>query len=723
MTRTTRNILIGLALGILTGLFLGEYAQYLRFVSDAYIRLLQMTVLPYLIVSLIGGFGNLDGQKARELFLKVGLLTLVLWAITLGLVFAMPVSFPTGVSASFFSSTLVEVIPSLDFISLYIPTNAFESLANNVVPAVVLFSSVVGIALMGVEKKQPVLSLLSVIENTLNRANKFAIRLTPLGLFAIAATTVGTMDVEQLIRIRVFLISYGAMSLLLTLWILPGLVACLTPIPARRVIQATRDALITAFITGELFVVLAILVDKSKELLEEYGLPEPEDGAPADIIIPAFYNFPHAAKVLSLSFVLFAAWYSDTAISYLNSAKLSFAGIATLFGSLNFAIPYLLDLVRVPSDTFELFLATGVINSRFGTLAAAMHMVVLALAGSYAMMGGLRFSALRILRYCVITVIATVLTLAGTKVLIQWTGQDSTYDKDRLAMTMSLRFKPTVAATILTTIPEPSPSPTGGSGKVMDGITQRGMIRVGYVVGTLPYSFINGNGELVGFDVEMAYRLAEELGVGVDFIPVTQAQIPDCLKADICDVVMGGVPLTTKRSGAMAFSDPYLDETLAFIVPDNRRADFSDAEWVLSQKGIRVGVPALPYMVQTVQREFPDLIIVEIPFDAQHIGDYFEGRGEQLDALAYTAERGSFKTLIYPAFSVAVPQPVIVKFPIAYPVGGNDQEFAAFMSHWIDLKKKDNTIHTLYDHWILGKNAHQAVKHWSIMRNVLHWVD
>ena len=59
---------------------------------------------------------------------------------------------------------------------------------------------------------------------------------------------------------------------------------------------------------------------------------------------------------------------------------------------------FLLDLARVPMDTFQLFLATSVLASRFGTLAAAMHMVVLALVGTYALSGRLRPSPARVAR-------------------------------------------------------------------------------------------------------------------------------------------------------------------------------------------------------------------------------------------------------------------------------------------------------------------------------------
>ena len=71
--------------------------------------------------------------------------------------------------------------------------------------------------------------------------------------------------------------------------------------------------------------------------------------------------------------------------------RLALTGLVTFFGSLNVAVPFLLDLFRIPADTFQLFLASGVINSRFGTLVAAMHTLAVALLGTCAMTGALRW--------------------------------------------------------------------------------------------------------------------------------------------------------------------------------------------------------------------------------------------------------------------------------------------------------------------------------------------
>ena len=87
------------------------------------------------------------------------------------------------------------------------------------------------------------------------------------------------------------------------------------------------------------------------------------------------------------------------------------------------------------------------------------------------------------------------------------------------------------------------------------------------------------------------------------------------------------------------------------------------------------------------------------------------------------AERGSAWTLLYPQFSVVVPEPGIIKVPLAYPIAEHDAAFAGFMNTWIDLKRKDGTIQRLYDYWVLGRDAAPRQPRWSVIRNVLHWVD
>ncbi|MET0214949.1 MAG: cation:dicarboxylase symporter family transporter, partial [Vicinamibacterales bacterium] len=189
---SSRKILAGLALGILTGLFFGEQAAALKWAADGFVKLLQMTVLPYITVSIITSLGSLRASELRVLGVRAAAVIGGLWVLALVFAFLIPLTFPSVENASFFSSSLVENRPAFDFIDLYIPANPFNALANNIVPAVVLFSIILGVAVVGVPRRERLLEVLQVVREAISAATRLVIRLTPYGLFAIAANAAGT---------------------------------------------------------------------------------------------------------------------------------------------------------------------------------------------------------------------------------------------------------------------------------------------------------------------------------------------------------------------------------------------------------------------------------------------------------------------------------------------------------------------------------------------------
>ena len=405
----SRQILTGLALGILTGVFFGERAAALKWAADGFVKLLQMMVLPYITVSIIASLGSLQPSELRTLGLRAAAVIGGLWLLALAFAFLIPLTFPSVQNASFFSTSLVERRPAFNFIDLYIPSNPFNSLANNVVPAVVLFSAHSGrrpgrCRSPGAPARRP-----AVARDAISAATRFVTRLTPYGLFAIAANAAGTLGLEQLSRLQIYLVAYVAVALLVSLWVLPGLVAVLTPIRARDILGESHDSLITAFIAGDLFIVLPGLMQASRTLLGRLSPGDEEPGRLTEVIVPASFNFPHTGKLLSLSFILFAGWFADAPVPLSDYPQLALAGLVTFFGSLNAAVPFLLDLFRIPADTFQLFLATGVINSRVGSLVAAVHTLTVALLVACAVTGHLRWRRGPLLSYAGITAVLIVL--------------------------------------------------------------------------------------------------------------------------------------------------------------------------------------------------------------------------------------------------------------------------------------------------------------------------
>ncbi len=532
----SRKILVGLAAGVATGLFFGERAAVLEWAADGFVKLLQMTVLPYVTVSIVSSLGRLDYASARALGLRVGGVIVALWVLALAFAFLIPLTFPQFENASFFSTALVERRAAFDFVALYIPSNPFYSLANNIVPAVVLFSVVLGVALIGVERKRALLDVLQVVGEALSRTTRFVSMLTPYGLFAIAATAAGTLDVEQLGRLQIYLLAYVAMSLLASLWVLPGLIAAVTPVPALALLRGTRDSLITAFVAGDLFIVLPSLIEQSKALLRSHGVLPEAAGLP-DVIVPASFNLPHSGKLLSISFILFAGWFSDAVVPMTDYPQSGARRVS--------------DVLWQPQRRRTVPPRSVSHSGRHVSAVSCHRRDQLAVRHAPRRVAHARRFRDRHVR-------------DGRGAHVESAADASLWDSDRgrrrawfsaaRARCSRRRWRRSTRRTS-PGADEPLARAGGddrsarGSGDRrcrglrarLSAIRVRGTLRVGYLPGSLPFAFNNARGDLVGFDIELAHRLAEELAVGLELVVVPRERFAAFVNGGECDLVMSGV--------------------------------------------------------------------------------------------------------------------------------------------------------------------------------------
>ena len=231
----------------------------------------------------------------------------------------------------------------------------------------------------------------------------------------------------------------------------------------------------------------------------------------------------------------------------------------------------------------------------------------------------------------------------------------------------------------------------------------------------------------MGFDIDMAHLLAEELGVSIELVPFRFDSVSQQLKADHFDVAMSSIYMTTARLADVdvELSEPYMYVQFALAVPDRDRHRFATVKQIDEWQGVRLGIATAEeegeyeYFVKRLKRRLPNAEIVEI----RHDKDFFTGTQPGVDALVISAEAGSAWTLLYPDYTIVIPRPMTASVPLGYAVSKQSPELARFLSQWIDLKKADGSYQELYDHWILGKGAEQRGPRWSVIRNVLRWVE
>lgn len=100
------------------------------------------------------------------------------------------------------------------------------------------------------------LDLLDVASAALGQINSFLVRRAPLGLFSLTAAAAGTLRIEELARLKAYLIVLALACLIAVFGILPLFVSWFTEIRYGQVLRAAQEPLLTAVATGRLFVVL-----------------------------------------------------------------------------------------------------------------------------------------------------------------------------------------------------------------------------------------------------------------------------------------------------------------------------------------------------------------------------------------------------------------------------------------------------------------------------------
>lgn len=707
-----KRVILALILGISSGLFFGELMGHLEIIGTAYIRLLQMTVLPYVLVSIIGGLGRLDSHMAGRIGLKAVRVILMLWLAVMLTLLLLPMAYPSWETSGFFSTSLLADAAEFNFVDLYIPANIFSSLSNTIVPAVVLFSLLMGVSLISVKEKSSLITLTSTIGDALMGVASFVAKLAPLGIFAISAAAAGTLNPEELGRLQVFLWVYLIAASLLAFVLLPLIIHWATPFSYRQVLSVSGEAVITALATGTVLVVLPMIIERCKEMLAEQDMTCDETESTVDILVPTAYSFPSTGTLLGLGFILFSAWYVGSPLSIEQYPSFIVMGAVTAFGSMAVAIPFLLDFFGLPADQFQLYLLGSVVTARFATALAALHGFVVTLLVASAVVKRLKWHRMLQAMALHLGVTAGVMILVGLALthLIPYE-----YEGSRTFESMRLTGSP-APITQVTKV-----QPLGiedQSRQRLDLIRERGILRVGYFSNTLPYSYRNNKTELVGYDMEIIHELANDLNLKIEYSHIKKKGEDVAMLSDgRVDIIVGGHAITPMSALNVTFTEPYSSHTAGIVVLDKFRDKYSTVADINDIENLTIALPAGDYYSRLVKDYFPNAEYIQI----RNIREFFKKMYKNADMLVFSVETGSAWSLLYPEYTVMAPKGLKIKAPVAFKVAKGQQAFAQYLNIWLTLKKDNGFLDKVYQYWILGIDTKEKEPRWSVIQNVFGW--
>ncbi len=269
------QILISFTLAVLYGLYLPDYAEYVRWLGDIFLRALKMIIIPLIITSIISGVTNLGDPKNLG---RLGMRTIIYYlststiAIFTGLILVNILK--PGVGADLGLRKEVPDISSadgtlMDILIRMIPSNIFDALVSADILSIIFFAILFGFFIMKVEHKHQdtLIGFFHACFQVMMKLTGFIILFAPVGIFGIVSGVVADQAADKQILISMIghLGNYMAtvfLSLafhfLITLPLLLKFIAKVKPFAH---IKAMSLPIITAFSTSSSSATLPITIN------------------------------------------------------------------------------------------------------------------------------------------------------------------------------------------------------------------------------------------------------------------------------------------------------------------------------------------------------------------------------------------------------------------------------------------------------------------------------
>lgn len=220
----------------------------------------------------------------------------------------------------------------------------------------------------------------------------------------------------------------------------------------------------------------------------------------------------------------------------------------------------------------------------------------------------------------------------------------------------------------------------------LNQIVQRGEFQVCTEPGYMPFEMTDKKGEIIGFDVDMAKKMAKEMGVNLKLIPTAWDGIIAALVTGKCDIIMSGMTITQQRNLQVNFADPYIVIGQTVLIkkdlPVKSVKELDDPKYTIVTKlGVTGEIAARKF--------FKKAKIVTFETESDGVAEVLNGKG---DAFVYDkpyndlfmSDKGKDKL-------VHLDKPLTYE-PIGWAIRKGDPDFLNWLNNFLRQAKEDKVV-------------------------------
>jgi polar amino acid transport system substrate-binding protein len=267
-------------------------------------------------------------------------------------------------------------------------------------------------------------------------------------------------------------------------------------------------------------------------------------------------------------------------------------------------------------------------------------------------------------------------------------------------MTLSKQLKPLLLAALLVVAGNIFTISAATAGMLED-VQKRGTLRVGMAT-FVPWAMRDKDGNLIGFEIDVATQVAEDMGVKVEFVPTAWSGIIPALIARKFDIIIGGMSITPQRNLTVNFTTPYAHSGQQMAANMQLAGDFKTRE-DFNSSDVTIACRRGATPCKAAQKLFPKATVRRFDDDAQAFQEVVNGNAH---GMISSAPKPRFWSDAHPT-KVFLPfgDENLTKGDEAFALRKGDPDALNFFSNWIVVKTSNGWLQERHDYWFKDQSA------------------
>ncbi len=229
---------------------------------------------------------------------------------------------------------------------------------------------------------------------------------------------------------------------------------------------------------------------------------------------------------------------------------------------------------------------------------------------------------------------------------------------------------------------------------VLDDVLDRGTIRVG-VAEFVPWTVKTKSGELIGFEIEVARKIASDMGVKAEFTLYEFEQMIPALEEGEIDLIAGGMAITPKRALRVNFTQPLANSGISLATNVNKTQGITSLKELNESRAIITVVSDT--LAHSVAQTFFDQATIKVYATSELAeNEILEDRAHAY--LASVPEVNFLALMNSDKIDVPIKEPFMASSE-GLAVKKGEQELLNFLNAWVVARLTDKWLGTTHDYW------------------------